>query len=239
MVGTRIHSLRSAVSVVLAIGLAVLWAARADGQLREVRTRGFGGGGFLIAEPVGEFADFVGTHGGFGGAVTFGRSLGLRVGASVLIYGHESRPIPLGGTGGLVWLDLSTNNYIVSLGVGPQITLGEGPLQLYGFGTVGLGYFGTTSSVSGSFDYEPFASTTNFDNATLALETGGGLQIRVANRRRPVFLDLSARYVRNGRVRYLTESGIRENPDGSFSLYPIESQANLVVFQVGVSVGLR
>lgn len=239
MVGTRTFSLRCAVGVALTTSLAVLVAARADAQLREVRTRGFGGGGFLIAEPVGEFANFVGTHGGFGGAVTFGRNLGLRVSGSVLIYGHQSRPIPLGGTGGLVWLDLSTNNYIASLGVGPQITVGDGPLQLYGYGTVGLGYFGTTSSVSGSFDYEPFASTTNFDNATLALETGGGLQIRVANRRRPVFLDLSARYVRNGRVRYLTESGVRENPDGSFSLYPVESQANLVAFQIGISVGLR
>ncbi|MGH7568198.1 MAG: hypothetical protein ACREL9_04375 [Gemmatimonadales bacterium] len=239
MGGTRIHGVRRAVGLLLGTGLAVVGAARADAQLREVRTRGFGGGGILIAEPVGEFANFVGTHGGFGGAVTFGRNLGLRIGGSLLIYGHQSRPIPLAGTGGLIALDLSTNNYIASLGLGPQVTLGEGPLQLYGYGTVGLGYFGTTSSVSGSYDYEPFASTTNFDNATLALETGGGLQIRLANPRRPVFLDLSARYVRNGRVRYVTESGVRENPDGSFTLYPIESQANLVVFQIGVSVGLR
>jgi hypothetical protein len=54
----------------------------------------------------------------------------------------------------------------------------------------------------------------------------------------PVHLDLSARYIGNGRVRYLREGSIEENPDGSVTITPIESETNLWWIQVGVAVGV-
>lgn len=138
-----------------------------------------------------------------------------------------------------VLLDLETDNVIGSLGVGPQITLGGGPVRVYGFGTIGVGYFATTSTLGDGCGCEPFVGTTNFEDFTLARELGSGLQVRLARRRAPVFLDLGVRYLRNGRTRYLRPQDIVENPDGSVSLRPVESEANLVLFQIGVSVGIR
>ncbi|MGH7699115.1 MAG: hypothetical protein ACREMJ_01130 [Gemmatimonadales bacterium] len=219
--------------------LLALLAAPALAQsrgLREVGSGNSGSLGLLIAQPVGEFRQFVGVHPGFGAAFTFGGPIGLRVGGSLLVYGHERDYVPIGG--GRVLLDLDTDNLIASLGVGPQVTLGDGPVRLYGYGTIGLGYFGTVSSLGDDCGCDWLASTTNYDDLTFAREAGGGLQIRLA-RRRPVFLDVSARYVRNGRVRYLPEGGIVEQPDGTISVRPVESHANLVVFQIGVSLGMR
>jgi hypothetical protein len=47
------------------------------------------------------------------------------------------------------------------------------------------------------------------------------------------------RYHGNGEVEYLTEGGIIDHPDGSITLNPIRSQANLLTFTIGGSVGVR
>ena len=52
----------------------------------------------------------------------------------------------------------------------------------------------------------------------------------------PVMLDLGARYLHHGRARYLPA---RVLAGGSTIIRPIESEANLVLFQLGVTVGLR
>ena len=83
-----------------------------------------------------------------------------------------------------------------------------------------------------------FASSTNFDDFTFAASGGGGLWITLHAGPRPIRLDLGARYLNNGRVKYLREGSIHEAPDGSISFKPIESESNLVLYHLGVSVGL-
>ncbi len=56
---------------------------------------------------------------------------------------------------------------------------------------------------------------------------------------RSVFIDLSAQYVNNGRVRYLREGSIHERPDGSIWFIPIESTANVLMMKLGVSIAFR
>ena len=63
--------------------------------------------------------------------------------------------------------------------------------------------------------------------------------IPLAVRNAVVGLDLGARFIRNGHTQYLREGGITDLPDGGFTVSPIESETNLVVYHVGVSVGLR
>ncbi len=65
---------------------------------------------------------------------------------------------------------------------------------------------------------------------------GGGLQIRLGGSRQVLFLDLGARYWHNGRVRYLKEGSIQDNADGTLSFTPIESEANLWLIHLGLSV---
>jgi len=228
----------------LALGLSLLVAASGAAQsrgLREVRSWGFGGGGVMVGIPVGEFRNFVDVAGGLGGviAVNLDRrgAVGLRLTGSYLQYGHERRPVPLAGTGGLLGLDLNTAFYIASLRAGPQFVFGEGPVRLYGFGTAGVSYFATESSLGGSgCGCWGYPSTVNYDDAVLALEGGGGLLIKLS---RAVALDLGASYVRNGPVTYLREGGISRAADGSLVLRPVRSEANLAVAQLGVVIGLR
>jgi hypothetical protein len=193
----------------------------------------------LIAEPRGQFAQDVGTHGGLGASMTFGTGLGVRVSAAVLVYGHERQSVPLAGTGGRVYVNLDTDNIIGTLGIGPQITLGSGPVQLYGWGSLNFGYIATISSAEDDCGCDAFASTTNFDDATLAKEVGGGMLLRFGRGRSPVSLDLSVRYVDHGYARYLTEGGIYERFDGSLGMDVRQSQVEMVIYQLGLSFGLH
>jgi hypothetical protein len=52
-------------------------------------------------------------------------------------------------------------------------------------------------------------------------------------------LDAGARFIRNGHTRYLREGGITDLPGGGFTVSPVESETNLVVYHVGINVGLR
>jgi hypothetical protein len=238
----RMTLMRRAAGLVL--GLSLTGAAAGAGQLREVRSWGMGGLGLLVGLPVGQFRSFVDVAGGLGGSfvVNLDRSgaVALRFDGAYLQYGNENRPISLAGTGGLVGLNMSTDFFIASLRVGPQVVLGTGRVRTYGFGTIGGAYFATRTSLGdyGCGCYN-LASTTNYDDGALSLAGGGGLLIDLSRGRHPVSLDLGASYVRNGQVSYLREGSIVENQDGSFTLRPVRSDANLVVLQAGVTIGLR
>jgi len=208
--------------------------------LRELRERGQFGGGFLLAVPVGEFDRFVNLGGGVNLFGVFNLSpggvLGLRVNGSVIGYGSSREPRSLSQTVPEVIVDVRTTNWITTMGLGPQVTLGQGPVRVYSYGTVGFAYFSTVSSAGDHA--HTFASSTNLDDWRFATALGGGLQFRVANRHRPVYLDLAVHGQHNGRTRYLRSGGIETRPDGSILITPIESQANLVTLRLGVSVSL-
>ena len=190
--------------------------------LREVHGWSNWGGGLMVGVPVGEFHDFVGVHPGVGTAVTIGGPVGLRIGGTLLVYGHEQQIVPFPGSGGYFGYGVNTDNIIGTLGLGPQITLGSGPARLYGYGTIGFAYFATVSSLGDGCGCYDRGETTHFDDWALAREAGGGLQLRLS-RHLPAFLDLSARYLRNGRVEYLREGSVFEDADGRILVRPVES----------------
>lgn len=237
---------RSAICVCLAV--ATLPSA---GEAQRARTRRpvwapprvHVGGGLAVAQAVGEFENYVDAGIGLGGSFLFhpaaNRAFALRLDAMFLVYGSETRRRPLSPTVPFVTVDVTTRNNIVTLGVGPEFSLGSGALRPYVNGLVGFSYFATVSSVRGASNIESFASSTNFDDFTFASQSGAGLRIALGRGRSPVSLDLSARYVNNGRVSYLREGSISVGPDDSLQFTPIESQTNLVVYQLGVSIGVR
>lgn len=166
--------------------------------------------------------------------------LSLRTDGGFLGYGRETKRVPLSGTiGGRILVDLTTSNNILHVGIGPQLTAPDGPFRPYVNGGIGFSYFFTESSVEGSNnDNEPFASTTNYDDVTLSLTSGAGVLIPVGIRR-DVSLDLGVQYQNNGQVSYLRKGGIVDLPNGDIQLNPIESQANLLTFRIGVSARIR
>jgi hypothetical protein len=133
---------------------------------------------------------------------------------------------------------VTTDNQIVQFALGPQLTIGQGALQAYGFGTFGGSIFSTTSSVEGSNqNNEQFASTTNHSDATFSSEFGGGVLVRVS-RGQPVLLDIGARYLKNGRVTYVTKERV-SIVGNQLLVNPVDSEANLVVYHLGVTVGVH
>jgi hypothetical protein len=221
--------------------LALAVPATASAQARDTtRPPGFhAGGGVIIAKPTGEFAEYVDLGYGLAGHAVFNPSpegiFGLRADGMFIIYGSETNRYQLLP---LINVDVTTTNQIAAFQFGPQLTLGKGSVQGYGFGQLGFSYFATTSSVEGSGNTEPFANTTNFDDLTFATSAGGGIRFRLSSGWTPVLLDLGVRYMSNGRARYLREGSIAI--DGNdVTITPIESETNLVVFHLGVTVGIR
>jgi hypothetical protein len=196
------------------------------------------------AQPVGDFHRYVDQ--GFGIEVgwlhAFDRDgiVGLRVDGGYLIYGHQTKRVPLSSTiGGRILVDVSTNNNIIFFGVGPQILLPGRVLRPYLAGSLGLAYFFTESSVEGSTNTTPFAQTKNFDDATLAATGLAGLYIPLSRGRTPVSLDIGARYHWNGQASYLREGSIQDNPDNTVTITPLRSETDLVTWRIGVAIGAR
>lgn len=228
------------------VALAVV-AAPAQAQWMEeddsLRSRRSAGGSLQYARPQGEFAQQVDQGFGANGHGIYRLDdegwLGIRLDGGFIVYGHEAYRVPLSSTvGGRTMVDVSTSNVIGHLGVGPQIGLPTGRVRPYLGGTVGLSYFATTSSVAGDDSGEAFASDTNYDDLTLALGGLTGVYIPLRQGHAPISLDIGARYHRNGRVSYLKEGSIKDNEDGTVSFDPIRSKADMLTFQIGVSIGV-
>ncbi|UCG88560.1 MAG: hypothetical protein JSW71_08470 [Gemmatimonadota bacterium] len=219
--------------------LAALLVLSAEAQGQVGSPRGLIGFNGTLARPIGEFQNYVDWGGGLGlyGVVNLDRrnQIGLRFGGTMLVYGHERFSTRLLPATGRIWVDVSTDNFIFDFGVGPQITFGHGPLRPYAYGTAGLAYFATVSSVNGVDGGPDFAHTTNFDDVTYSLTGGGGILLALSRR---VSLDLSAQWTLNGEVDYLTRGDIVDNRDGSITVYPVRSQANLMTFRFGLAIVL-
>lgn len=200
------------------------------------------GGGLVIAKPTGDFGEVVDLGVGLGGNflvyITPGGALSIRADAGFLNYGNETNRVCLSTTVGCrITVDLTTSNNIVHAHIGPQLMVPRGPVRPYVNGGIGFSYFATTSSVEGSTDSEPFASTTNFDDGAFSWGAGGGLYIPIAISATADFaIDLAARYTATSDIEYLREGDIRDLPDGSIEFTPRRSDANLITFVLGVSV---
>jgi hypothetical protein len=231
---------RSAWGLVMVMALVVAAGDAAAQGLVPVRRHLLGIGGSFM-QPTGEFEQFVRWGGGVNASFVAGLdrqgTLGLRLEGGVLWYGHEHYDVWLGPRVPYGYFRVGTDNFIGTVGVGPQLTLGNGPVRPYGFGLVGVSYFATTSSVEGEWG-ETYDSQLNYDDATLSLGVGGGMLVQLGGRSHPFYLDMGAQWTHNGRTTYLTEGGIIEYPDGSMMLLPIRSEANHWTFRLGVGFGI-
>jgi hypothetical protein len=168
----------------------------------------------------------------------------LRADGNFLRYGNERRRQPFLPGLGRVTVDLQTTNSVGSFTLGPQLMVPSGPVRPYALAAVGLTNFSTTSTLrdddsTGDYD-DVIARDQNLSDWTLARAAGGGALVRLGRGRRTIgFLDLGARYQHNGRARYLTKGGIRDNPDGSVTLDEREGPANFWTYHVGFVIGSR
>lgn len=218
--------------IVFALACAIACAAPSSA------TAGWEAGGHLdYAEPRDAFAVVVERAFGLQGFGVLHLDpagfIGLRVDAGFLNYGNEEIQVPLSSTVRRVLVDVTTTNNVAMLDLGIEISAPAGPVRPYVLGSLGIGYFFTESSVSGSnTSDEPFASSLNFDDTTTGVTLGGGLRIPVAAR---IAVDLGVEYRRYTNARYLAEGDIIEESDGSVTLLVNETDAELVVYRLGVA----
>lgn len=206
----------------------------------------FAGGALTIAQPQGAFKDYVSGAIGANGHIVHALDpegvIALRAELGFLVYGHATRRQPLGGGAlGLVTVDVTTSNNILTGGVGLQLLAPTGSVRPYVAGTAGFSYFFTNSSVEGQNNTEPFASSENFSDGGFTTVWGGGLYIplKLASKR-PVSLDLGVHTHANSDIQYLTKDGIKVTSTSAPPVItPVRSSANFVSFRIGVLVGVR
>jgi hypothetical protein len=196
----------------------------------------------LVAQPVGEFNDYVDVGFGLGGSFRVrldpAGAVWFRVDGGFVNYGRVTQQVCLSATVGCrIVVDLETTNNIGLGEVGLQLEVPRGPVRPYVNGGIGYSYFFTESSVSGDDDFDPFASTRNFDDGSFTWGAGGGLKIPLSQGSTTFALDMGARFHNNGTVDYLTEGSIVDRPDGSIDIFPTRSAAHIVTYFVGVTIG--
>ncbi len=205
--------------------------------------RGLVGISATLARPVGEFQEYVSWGGGItlSSVINLNRKdpIGIRIDGSLIDYGLESEPgLLTAGNRIQRSVRINTNNLILSLGVGPQLTFGFDRIRPYLFATVGFSYFLTVTSANPVPGGEPLVSETNFDDFRPAVSAGAGLLFRLGKGTYAPAIDLSVHSQYNGETSYLRHGSITDNLDGSISFDPIRSNANLVSLRLGVTFGV-
>ena len=234
-------------ALVATVALASVASAQELDHRRDARPpRVFLGANLAVAQPLGTFADQIDKEAtfGFGGHFIYQLDrdgmFGIRIDGGMVIYGNERERVCFSSTVGCrVQLDVETNNNIALFGIGPQLMVPNGRFRPYLAGTVGVAYFFTESSVEGTRSQDsPFARTTNFDDPAFAYTGSAGLYIPLRRGRTPISIDVGVRYHHNGEASYLREGSIEEGPDGRVQFSPLTSDANMLIYQLGISVGV-
>jgi len=195
----------------------------------------------VSADPLGPFGERVGDAWGFQLRGRYARNplgpLAFRLDLGLMGYGEEYRefclPAPVGCR---AQAGLATANDIAYLGLGPEYSLWQG--RLYAFGTVGVSVFSTTSTLDGVGSREAFLATTHQEDQVLAVRVGAGARIPLSRGMRRISLDLDVAYHHNGTAEYLVEGDIVDNPDGTVTIFPNRTEANVLAVQLGLSFGI-
>lgn len=208
--------------------MAVLGLSIIAAPLFAQRDRGSLGINVVVGQPYGAFrrnADVAAGVTVYG--VPVGRTLGLRIDGSWMLYDYQNQR-----SGAF------TTSQIASIGAGPQLTLRRGPIGLYGFATVGASLFWTSANFGNGCGcyHSDYDLSGDFTTTTSA---GGGLLLTVFHGSSPIAFDFGVRGVRHDRVKYVPYDGVSETPDGTFSASRVETPVEMRVFHFGVSIGLR
>lgn len=196
----------------------------------------------LQSRPTGAFGSNIGL--GYGGNAAYlyqldrAGILSLRADVGFIDYGNESKRVPLSPTvGGRIQVKVSTNNYIVPVSVGPQLTWPSGSVRPYVNAGFGGQFFFTQSSIDGANDSYSGLSTTNQHDETHAWVLGGGLYVPVHSSKVNVMLDAGVQYFTGGRAQYLRPGSIIDLPNAQIQINPLESSTQMLVVRLGVRIG--
>jgi len=194
-----------------------------------------GGGSLVVADPKGALGDQASVAGGVSGhyALPLGSPFfSLRLEGSALLYGTETIHLPVVGTAGRINREITTDNWIVQAGAGPQVVFPTGRVRPYIHGFAGVSYMSTDSHLRDPYGFVS-AYSTNYDDTGFSWGGGGGLLIPLHGGGKSI--DLGVRYVRTESMRFLAEGDL--GADGV--AVPHRGHADVLEFHVGFVVGER
>jgi hypothetical protein len=211
-------------------------AQESTGELRGPVSAGLA---FNVSQPRGAFDETTNLGWGLSGNALFRLDedaiLNFRADLAFQNYGNVRQRVPLSSTvGNLIQVDLNTSNNIATFLVGPQLLGPTGVFTPYASALGGFSAFWTTSSVEGTNNQQPFASTNNSSDFAWTYGGAAGAYIKVSGGQRPVRLDLGVRYLRHDDVTYLTADEVRASVNENRVPRPIRSRVDFYTYYVGV-----
>jgi hypothetical protein len=204
------------------------------------------GGAVAYADPLGEFGNNVRRgfgHDGFGTiALEPTGMVSLRAELGYVQYARKAEPF-LANTGfGVVELESETTSGVFTAGIGPQFSIRQGALRPYLGGTVGFARFATNTKINLPARSSETGQTETLDEVTvssdwvLSLAAVGGIGFEVPALGRGVLIDVGARWHRNGQARYVNSDGVQYDGSGRPTITPSESEADFIVYRLGIIV---
>jgi hypothetical protein len=228
--------------IVAALGLLLL-PLTAQGQARY--TVGVSG---LYGQPLGPFADNV-RHGfGLNGMGTAGLDsrgiLSLKAELGWLRLDSKSEPFIVDTGFEFLELESETTSGVLTLGVGPQLAVPFGPIRPYVGGSVGFARFSTNTAIKLSADQSNTNQEETIDDQTvssdfiLSLTASGGIRFELPFMGRGILADFGARWHRNGEAEYVSSEGVVYNGAGVPTITATRSDADFLVYQLGIVIPL-
>lgn len=225
----------------------LLVAAPTATQAQSRHSAGLAG---VYGQPLGPFRQNVDRGLGLNGAATFGIDsrgiLGLRGELGYLRYDSNTEDFAVAtGYGGYVLVQSQTTSGILTMGVGPQLTLPLGPLRPYVAALIGFSNFATRTSLSVPANssetgmQEDLGSRTHSSDFVLSRGGAAGLVAPIPGFGNSGFLlDLSVRYHQNGEARYVKKGDVRSNGTAVPTVSATQSEANFIAYRLGVVIPL-
>ena len=209
----------------------------------ELAARSSGSIGLIQIRPQGALGRNIGFGYGVSGAyllqIDHTGFLSLRADIGVVAYGNDSRRTALSESiGGRVQVNVRSTNYIIPMGIGPQLTLPTGVVRPYVNAGVGGQGFLTESSAESTSDGSVIASTSNQSSFAAAWTTGAGVYVPIRAGKARVQLDMGMQYVNGAESRYLAPGSIADMPGGQINISAFKSSTHLIVLRLGARIGL-
>lgn len=205
------------------------------------------GGSLILGFPQNEFSQNVNksVFGGIEGQVTLttpskDNPFTVGINAGFIIYGIESRRVPLSTTIPDVSVDVERQNSMVNFHLLFQVSPFEGDVKPYLEGVAGGAYLFTETTVEGSSNIEQFASTVNQDDFAWSYGFGGGILVSLMEGNEDLagglYLDLKTRFMFSSEAEYLTTGDLRVE-NGNLVYLTKKSGIDYMSIQLGVVAG--
>jgi hypothetical protein len=130
----------------------------------------------------------------------------------------------------------SQHHFLSFIQAGPEFMATDGRWRPYAYALAGVSFFNSTASY-GDADDSGSGTRNLFSSHNFSTSYAVGVRRVTQTFGREGGLDLSARFVRNAKARYLTENGVYRDASGNFAISPRSGAASLLIIQVGITGG--